>query len=71
MSFIQIYLETIQVCAYRRLQCVLRRAEQLFVLGVAQDLFAPESYQDDGNLPENLAVREDPRHGFYVEGLRV
>ena len=24
MSFIQIYLETIQVCAYRRLQCVLR-----------------------------------------------
>mgnify|MGYP004059147481 CR=1 FL=1 len=50
---------------------VARLAEQLLVLGVAQDLFAPESYQDDGNLPENLAVREDPRHGFYVEGLRV
>lgn len=47
MSFIQIYLETIQ------------------------DLFAPETYAGDGSVPENLAVREDPNHGFYVEGLHV
>lgn len=32
-----------------------------------QDLFAPESFDAE----DNLAIREDPKSGFYVEGLHV
>jgi kinesin family member 5 len=35
-----------------------------------QDLLGPITGSSNMNMEDNLAVREDPQRGFYVEGLQ-